>query len=57
MCLGKQVEKFGESYPQPADKLKAWHAFVKINPDKVTQTMNAFIKIICLKLKCYQLSF
>ncbi|MBA2648206.1 MAG: hypothetical protein H0U75_01185 [Legionella sp.] len=34
ICLGEQFEKFWESYPQPADKLRAWHAFVEVNPDE-----------------------
>lgn len=33
VCLGEQFEKFWESYPQPADKLKTWDAFLKVNPD------------------------
>jgi hypothetical protein len=41
--LGEQFEQFWESYPQPADKLKTWDAFIKVNPDKVlfTKIMNA----------------
>lgn len=43
VCLGEQFEKFWESYPQPADKLKAWHAFVEVNPDEIlfAQMMDA----------------
>lgn len=40
--LGEQFEKFWECYPQHADKLKSWNAFIKVNPDKVlfTKLMN-----------------
>lgn len=43
VCLGEQFEQFWESYPQPADKLKTWNAFLKVNPDKMlfAKMMNA----------------
>lgn len=43
VCLGEQFEKFWESYPQPADKLKTWNVFLKVNPDKFlfAKMMNA----------------
>ena len=43
VCLSEQFEKFWERYPQPADKLKTWNAFLKVNPDKVlfAKIMNA----------------
>lgn len=50
VCLGEQFEKFWESYPQPADKLKTWDAFIKVNPDRVlfAKMMNALKQQIAI---------